>query len=336
MRVTFFHGVLGVAMLSIVSSVIGTISLESHAQDVSANVANVLPTFVAGTTKVCDNTVSIADTDLAISACPNIGAANLTAGTSLNVSLFARVRDLNSNTDISNGPFTGTFYHDTNSDTGDELCTNDNNNCYQVTCNKVVNITGGTDAWLRCDYSLEYYADHSDLAPQWIAYMEMNDSSGTPVNNAGAYSTEVLKLVSATFPLVDFGTRLPGTVTTAANNTVIQHRNNGNVLIDLRAGLDNADFDSSLDCNQIGNILNTNVTFDIVDADFGAASYILPVDPGFQEFDIDIQQRSNDLAPVVNDATGDIQQTYWNVSVPVAGVRGFCDEGLVVTVFEGP
>lgn len=324
-------------VLACAASLLNIQFFRASAQDITAVVGNIGPIIVSGTEKICDNTIPIANTDSAISSCTNLSTISLSAGSGKALSFFSKARDINTYDDIPTGPFAGVFYNDTSSDTGNASCTDDNNDCYQLSCSKVVNITSGgnTDAWIRCDFDLEYYADHSTGIPQWVGYIEVHDLSLVGANNGGAYTTEVEKLISGTFPLVDFGTVDAGITTDETNNIAIQHQNNGNVLLDYLVGLDNDDGNFSLDC-QTGSLPTSNIRFDLTDVSFAGSSYNLAVEPSTVELDINILQRENDAAPLLDDDLGDIQRTYWNVYLPSAGVGGFCDEGLNVTVFEGP
>lgn len=310
----------------------------SQAQDISASVQNTGPQIVSGSEKICDNSTTIANSDAAISGCANLSNITPSAGGALSLSFFAKARDNNTNADIPTGPFNGTFYHNTNSDTGNPSCTADNNDCYHLSCSKVVDIAGGgnTDAWLRCDFSLQYYADHSVGAAQWFGYIEVNDQSLIGANNGSAYSTEVAKLVSATFPVVNFGNRQQGTTTSSSNNLTLTHQNNGNVLIDYLVSMNDDDTNSALDCATTGSLPSSDVRFDINDVGYALDSYSLPADPSTVEMNIDVLQRTDDTGPVTDDATGDIQHSYWDVTVPTSGSLGFCFEELNVTVFEGP
>lgn len=332
------HIVFTLGLVGIFGFFFGSAFFQLEAQDISADIQNDAPQIVGGTVKICDNSTPVTNTDGAISACSNLSSISLSAGGTVDVSMFARARDNNGYGDIPTGPFSGVFYHSGNADTGDETCSEDENNCYHLSCSKVVNILGGsnTDAWIRCDFALEYFTDHSVGTDEWIGYVEIYDSAANTADSGSAYTTEIEKLVSATFPVVNFGTRSAGVVTNGSNNVSIQHQNQGNVLIDLSVAVDNDDANQSLDCDTLGSIPDGNISFDIVDSSYASSSYTLVSEPSSIELNIDIQQRTNDATPVLNDDTGDIQRTYWNVSVPATGVEGFCEEELIVTVFEGP
>lgn len=334
----FSHYFFAISVILVSGGVLGQVVLNSHAQDLTANVGNSAPIIVGGSEKLCDNSGSIANTDGAISACSNLAAVTLSAGTTTDLSFFARARDNNGNSDISSGPFTGAFYHDANSDTGNAGCTDDDNDCYQLSCSKVVDIPGGgdTDAWIRCDFSMQYFADDSVGAAEWLGYVEIYDQALVGANNGSGYATEVSKLISATFPVVNFGNRQLGAETDAGSNVEIQHQNNGNVLIDFEVSADDDDTNAALDCTTTGNLSVSNIKFDTSDVDYSTSLFTLPAEPTTVELNIDIQQRTNDSTTVIDDATGDIQRTYWNVSVPATGLEGFCEEELNVTVFEGP
>lgn len=332
------HYFFAISFVLISGGVLGRAVLYSHAQYLTADVQNSAPVIVGGSEKLCDNTTPIANTDSAISSCSNLATVTLSAGSATDLSFFARARDVNGNSDIPSGSFTGAFYHDTNSNTGNAGCSADKNDCYQLSCSKVVDIPGGsdTDAWIRCDFSIEYFADDSTGSAEWLGYVEINDQALVGANNASGYSTEVSKLISATFPAVNFGTRQLSTITDAGNNVEVQHQNNGNVLIDFEVSADDDDTNAALDCTTLGSLSVSSVKFDTFDVDYGSSTFTLTAEPTTNELDINIQQRTDDSTTVLDDATGDIQRTYWNVSVPAGGLEGFCEEELNVTVFEGP
>lgn len=316
---------------------LGSSFVKVEAQDIQAEVQNIPPEIVAGTEKVCENSGSIANSNIAISSCGNASSVTLNAGGVTSLSFFAKARDANGNADIPSGSFSGAFYHEGNADTADEACTANKNNCYQLSCSKAVDIAsgGGTDAWIRCDFELSYFADHSEGLDTWVGHITVHDEALIGANNAGAYETEVAKLVSGTFPVVDFGDVVQGVTTESDDNLAIQHQNNGNVLIDYLVNLDDADTNSALDC-AAGELAGGMIKFDIFDSDYATADYTLVAEPSNVEMNINVFQRSDDAGPVVDDDTGDIQRSYWNVSVPFSGPEGYCDEELNVTVFEGP
>lgn len=332
-----WHSAVLLFMISLVMISILVLA-TSYAEELTVGVDNSPPSVVAGTQKICDNETTIPSNDAAISACANLANITPTAGDVRALSFFVKVRDMNGNANIPVfGNHVVTLYHSIDAVPADETCTADDNSCYRLTCTKEVDIAvgGNTDAWLRCDFNLNYYTNPSELAGEWVGHIHTEDSSGGSVENS-SYTVEVPKIVSGTFPVIDFGNRQNGTSADAGNNIEIQHQNTGNTTIDLRLSIDDDDSNAALDCDS-GVFAVSNIRFDTVDSGFSGASHDVTVEPTTIDFDIDIPPRSNDAAPVINDDTGDIQRSYWSISVPSNNTAtGFCQEGLNVTVFEAP
>lgn len=332
------HWLMGAVLLAVgLAGASGYVLISSNAQEVTVEISSIPPEVVGGTVKLCDNSTVIPNNEVAISSCSNISSLAPSAGADRELSLFFTARDDNGNGDIPlAGNHQATLFHDTNSNTGDASCSGDNNNCYQLTCSKAVDIAGGgnTDSWMRCDFALKYYADHSDGAAQWGARVYVEDASALSDDDT-SYTTEVSKLVSGTFPVVNFGSRTQGTQTTAGSNLNVQHQNTGNVLLDVLVSLDDDDTNAALECDT-GNYAVSNLRYDLTDVGYASAATTLTAEPTTTEMNIDIEQRTNDVAPVVDDNTGDIQRSYWNANVPASGPEGFCEEELNVTFFEGP
>lgn len=296
--------------------------------NITADVSNEAPQLLTGTVKLCDNSGSIANTDVAISGCSDLTSVNLVAGSTLSVSLFATVRDNNGESDIASSGHTAAYYHSTNASPASESCTGDNNNCYQLSGSKAVAINS-TDAWIRFDFDLEYYTDDSVGAAVWTGYAQTQDNSAVTDDNSGSeYTNEVASLVSVSFPDVAYGSLTLPFTSTSANNIEINHQNNGNVLADIDVSLDGGE----MTCSGTGSISASSIHFDITDEDFATLSKTMTATPTTTNINIDVAQRTNDTAAQLGT---DIKTSYWGISV-ISGVSGSCSGTLSATVYEGP
>ena len=330
------HWVLGGALLLIGLFVfIALVMIRSQAQDITATINNAAPTISGGTAKLCAGTTT--GDNASISACSDLASVTLTAGSTLSVSYFVTVSDTNGIDDVD-ATATGVYYKSTTT----SGCTADNNNCYRddATCAKITPTISSTSAWFRCDYALEYYTDETVSAGNWVGYLTVADAATASASDS-TYTNEVAKLVAGTFPTVAFGSVALGFQSATGDNQDVTHKNNGDIILDIQAALDNTDTNSAVDCST-GTIPVGNFTFDtdqdLGDVGYATATYTLTTTA--QDLNIDIAQRTNDTAsqgpnnPVV--AGDDQMYSYWNISVPSTGVLGSCTEALNVTFKEAP
>lgn len=320
--------------------VAGVLLIRSQAQNVTTTVSNSAPTV--SNEKLCVG--STASTNAGISACSDLAASiNLTAGTTTDFSYVIQVTDLNGTGDLDTTA-TAVLYHTGDSDTGDDTCTSDNNNCYRndATCSQITPVIDATNAWYRCDVSMEYYSLYTiGSGGNWFGSFLIEDAADAQGTD-DSYLGLVQRLTAATFPTVSFGAVNLGFVSVAGDNIEVAHQNNGNYPFDMRVLLDDDDADDAIDC-ATGIIPVGNVKFDHDDlsGDVGYASAsrtLIAQGSGVGDVDIEVANRTNDSSaqgPNNPDVAGDdIRYTYWNISVPTSGIQGACTEELNVSVFE--
>jgi hypothetical protein len=234
------------------------------------------------------------------------------------------------------------FYHSVNAG-GGAGCTADNNDCYvnDAECYQITPVIDSTNAWYRCDMSLQYFTDDStDGAEVWASSFLVEDAADAQGTDT-SYTTEVAELVAGTFPDVAFGSVALGFSSVIADNQNVTHQHTGNVdALDIAVALDNTDTNSAVDC-ATGTIPVGNFDFDVDnsggggDGDQGDG---VTLTTSSQAMGIDIAQRTNDGAsqgPTNPFSAGDDQAySYWNILVPSTGVLGACTEALNVVFSE--
>lgn len=303
---------------------VGIVILKSQAVDVQIDITNSTPSV--STVKTCLGSTS--STSAAISGCSDIASIVLNAGSTKGVSVVALVTDLNGVDDLD-ATATGVFFQSG----GSASCTADNNDCYRddAGCYKITPAVDGTNAWFRCDYSLEYFASPAGTFDFDFTVEDIANAQGTST----AYSTDIAELLAGTFPTIDYSTHALGFTSNSSTNEDITHQNNGNVDLDFLVSL--AGGDDQVECD-VGSLDASAFEWAAdLTADPGDGDRDTTLSTSSQALGVEIETRTNDGSaqgpnnPAVSG--DDIKYSYWDITIPSSGVGGSCSETLNVSAF---
>lgn len=321
------HLILAGALLLIGLFVIFALILIRSQADTSQPVASIGienegPTIATSEIKICSGDVA---TDT-LSSCTDIsGSITLSAGATDSNTIVFITRDGNGTQDL---PATAgaTFFHSSTTNS----CTDDNNDCYGgsgsslITCYYAESVVA-TAARYRCGLSLAYYANQTVDSGSWNTYVTVTDNSGS-AGTQNASSEAINKLVAGTFSNIAYSTKSLGYETGDGEEIVVNHYNNGNVVLDFDLVAN-----SNLGCSALGTMPATAFKFDAEQhtTPFASAAYTLSTVSTIEFDTLDAAVRTNDAS-----TTAHLDNSYWSVSVPSSGVAGTCQATITAVAEE--
>ena len=244
---------------------------------------------------------------------------NLTESASTILYVYGSITDLDGCEDVAvYGTVTGKFYR-SNLGTTDN-CTNDNNDCYPLTnanCTKTGCSGPGDNTFnYECTADIQYYADSTTAGIQsttdWTAKVKATDQATN--NSTNTDTIEMNTLLGVDVPTnMSYGTINLDTVGPEQTYAIT---NSGNSGIDVRLKVDGDMVCAGQGSSNIpaGNTHYSGTTgFNWADGVALTTAYV--------DYELN-------LAPRVNDAVAAIQNMFFKLKLPVAGLRGSCTNTL--------
>ncbi|MFH1142294.1 MAG: hypothetical protein ABIH67_03480 [Candidatus Uhrbacteria bacterium] len=239
--------------------------------------------------------------------------SGFTGGTTKTIHVNGIISDNNDENDISSVAVV--FYRSDHSSA--EACSADKNDCYinnsAGSCTIDTTYGDSTQAKFDCPLDLEYYIDPTN----WTVYVKVEDQD-LAYDTDSLVTKNVESFLSLNIPaLIDFNTLALGDQTTDSDNSEMIVTQYGNSLADLEVS------GTDLTCSTFGTIPIGNVEWALSDVAYGNASGYdltgIAVDTN-----IAIGLRTDDLNPVT-------KTLYWNMAIPVLGVKGTCAGTVIIT-----
>jgi len=298
------HWLLGGSLVLVFAIAVATIFVYSQADTLTGDTPSTEAT-ITNTDPVVDS-VNIAYANEG----SDLPAISLALGATKEVHVWGVVSDANGTADIATTSLV--FYRTA---TG-ASCTTDKNDCYKVLKADGCSLAPDGDLTKKydCRIDLDYFTDATDTgghyaSDNWTAKVTVYDQADSGISNTD--TTEVNTLLGLNIPTaIAYGTFGLGASTTAANNQE---------MIITQKGNDEADVEVSgttMPCSSIGTIPIANQKWALSDVDYvdGAATAL---SGSASDTDLHVAYRTDDV-------TANTKSLYWNIFVPVTGVKGVC------------
>jgi hypothetical protein len=281
----------------------GTLGISIASSTASDTAGNyVLATDPSTMFDVVNNDLPIASS---VSIDSGVSPIILLPGTTTNVVCSGTVIDIDGYEDIAS--VTAKLYRsDVGAGTGD-----DNANHYTLTSDSECIPSGGSEntETYTCTFPVQFYADPTDAgstyeAQNWICEMTPSDNVGAGTADTSTIEVATLKALSVS-PAINYGSLNPGQNSTDDHIAVVT--NEGNVA----TGFDISGND--LNCSIGPSIPVGNQQYGTSSISYGSGT---PLSGTSTNSGVNLSKPTQSTSTV-------IQDTYWQVSVPV-GVKGTC------------
>ena len=308
-NIQIFAALVALTFILLVSVVIRYTS----AADVTATaeITNTAPTV--DTLRVSDKAYT-ADLYTSSGILPAIGA-------DLVVHINGQITDLNGEADIASSTLALVFHRTTSTNT----CTADKNDCYRITtCDTDFTTGDDTQISYNCEVPLAYWIDATDAASDyasdtWTSYLTVNDIASA--QGTLSATIEVNSLLALNIPtVIDYSTRSLGEQSSSTTNieTILAQR--GNTKADVEV------LGTVMNCNVLGSLSIAAQKWSLTDTGFASSTTLTDALVATAR---NVSLRTDDI----NELTANL---YWNIGIPVSGVKGLCTGANTILIIAQP